>query len=133
MSLTINRPGDSTIAAFIARGRYRRFRSLATAAEIRQRECANMSILDRFSLKGKTALISGGAGIYGRQIVRALAEAGATTFVASRDLQKLKELALALQNENLDVTALSLDQGEEGSIQNLLKELLSRAQKVDVL
>ena len=68
-----------------------------------------MPILDRFSLKGKVAVISGGAGLYGRQIMRAVAEAGARTFVASRDLAKLDEQAAILRKEGLDVTSLQFE------------------------
>ncbi|MFM7291766.1 MAG: hypothetical protein ACKOWG_18045 [Planctomycetia bacterium] len=42
-----------------------------------------MSLLDTFSLTGKTALLTGGAGLYGRQLVRGLAEAGARTYIAA--------------------------------------------------
>jgi NAD(P)-dependent dehydrogenase (short-subunit alcohol dehydrogenase family) len=43
-----------------------------------------MGILDKFSLKGRIALVSGGAGpMFGSSISEALAEAGATLISAS--------------------------------------------------
>lgn len=52
-----------------------------------------MNIMQMLSLTGKTALVTGGAGLYGRQIVEALAEAGAETYVASRNLEQLETFA----------------------------------------
>ncbi len=75
-----------------------------------------MSVLDLFSLRGKVALITGGAGMYGRQIVRAVAEAGARTYVASRQLDALELLAAQHRAEGHDVHALCLDQGDEASV-----------------
>jgi len=92
-----------------------------------------MGILDRFSLKGKVALVTGGAGLYGRQIVRGVAEAGAETYVASRDRDALEAVAAGLRAEGLDVTALQYDQGDEASILALRDAILERSGRVDVL
>jgi NAD(P)-dependent dehydrogenase (short-subunit alcohol dehydrogenase family) len=75
-----------------------------------------MPLLDTFSLKDKVALVTGGAGLYGRQIVRALAEAGARTYIASRNLEALENLAAEHRALGHDVRALRLDQTEESSI-----------------
>ncbi|MFH0965856.1 MAG: SDR family oxidoreductase [Planctomycetota bacterium] len=92
-----------------------------------------MAVLDSFSLKGKVALATGGAGLYGRQVVRALAEAGARTFIASRNLDALTKLADEHAARGLDVTALSYDQGDESSILALRDEVVKRAGRIDVL
>jgi NAD(P)-dependent dehydrogenase (short-subunit alcohol dehydrogenase family) len=75
-----------------------------------------MTILDAFSLTGKVALVTGGAGLYGKQIVRALAEAGARTYIASRNLEALETLAAEHRALGHDVRALRLDQTDESSI-----------------
>ncbi len=73
----------------------------------------NMPVLDMFSLKGKVALVTGGSGLYGRQIVLALAEAGARVYSASRNLEKNGEYAKELQKAGYDVLAGRLDQSDE--------------------
>jgi NAD(P)-dependent dehydrogenase (short-subunit alcohol dehydrogenase family) len=92
-----------------------------------------MIILDRFSLNGKVALVTGGAGLYGRQIVRAVAEAGAETYVAARHIEPLEALAKDLQSEGRRVTALQYDQGDEASILALRDAIAGRSGRVDVL
>ncbi len=92
-----------------------------------------MGILEMFSLKGKTALVTGGAGLYGRQIVEALAEAGARTFMASRNLQALRLFAAKLFENGLEVAALHLDQGDEKSVLALRDEILKRTGRIDIL
>jgi NAD(P)-dependent dehydrogenase (short-subunit alcohol dehydrogenase family) len=92
-----------------------------------------MSVLEMFSLRGKVAVVSGGAGLYGRQIAEALAEAGARTFIASRDFAKLEQQAAAPRERGLGVEAMELDQGEESSIEALVLSIIERAGTVDVL
>jgi NAD(P)-dependent dehydrogenase (short-subunit alcohol dehydrogenase family) len=53
--------------------------------------------------------------------------------MASRDVVKLEEQARKFRDAGLDVTALGLDQGSEESVNALLKEIVSRADGVDVL
>ena len=92
-----------------------------------------MSVLEMFNLTGRVAVVSGGAGLYGRQIVEALAEAGARTIMASRDVGKLEEQAKTFRDRGLKVEAMELDQGDEGSIERLAKGVIERAGAVDVL
>lgn len=86
-----------------------------------------------FDLTGKVALATGGAGLYGRQIAQALAEAGARTFMASRDVAKLQKQADIFRGEGLNVTALQLDQSNEKSVEDLLRQVVDLAGGVDIL
>ncbi len=92
-----------------------------------------MGVLDTFSLKGKVALVTGGAGLYGRQIVAAAAEAGARTYVAARRLEPLQALAAEHGKAGRDVRAMSYDQAEEASILNLRDAIMKESGRVDVL
>lgn len=92
-----------------------------------------MGVLDTFSLKGKVALVTGGAGLYGRQIVSALAEAGATTFLASRNLEALEVVAAEERVAGHDVVALQLDLGSDASIEALHRTIIEHAGQCDIL
>lgn len=83
------------------------------------------NILESFSLEGKTALVTGGAGMYGQQIVRALAEAGARTWTASRSMEKLEQQSAELREQGLDVRPLQMDQGDEDSVRQACEQLKS--------
>ena len=92
-----------------------------------------MNVIDSFRLNGRTAIVTGGAGRYGRQIVAALAEAGATVFIASRDLEKLEAAAATFRAEKLDVRAIQLDLGETASCDKLVADILAQTGRIDVL
>jgi NAD(P)-dependent dehydrogenase (short-subunit alcohol dehydrogenase family) len=92
-----------------------------------------MSVIDTFRLDGKIALLTGGAGKYGRQILAALAEAGARVYIASRDLDALEAVAAEHRAQGHDVTALQFDQGDEASILALVAEITKRDGRVDIL
>ena len=69
-----------------------------------------------FSLDGKVAVITGGAGLYGKQLVRALAMAGATVYMASRNIDANEVVAKGLRGEGYKVFAEQLDLSSEASI-----------------
>lgn len=92
-----------------------------------------MNTLSTFHLAGKTALVTGGAGRYGRQVVEGLAEAGAQVFMASRNLDTLELQAGKFKEVGHDVGVLQYDQSDEKSILRLLDEMVSRAGAVDIL
>ncbi len=92
-----------------------------------------MTVLESFSLNGKVAVVTGGAGLYGRQIVAALAEAGAKTFIAARDVAKLEAVAAEERARGYDVTALSLDLSSDESIEALHRDVIASAGRCDVL
>jgi NAD(P)-dependent dehydrogenase (short-subunit alcohol dehydrogenase family) len=91
------------------------------------------TVQELFDLAGRVALITGGSGLYGRQIAEALAEAGARTIIASRNLEKLRAQAESFWQSGVGVDVLQYDQASEASIAQLLKQSLDLAGKVDIL
>jgi NAD(P)-dependent dehydrogenase (short-subunit alcohol dehydrogenase family) len=92
-----------------------------------------MKIQEHFDLHGRVALVTGGAGLYGRQVVEALAEAGAKTLMASRDVEKPRQHAEIFQNAGLDVAAMQFDQASPQSIEQLLHRIVGDFGGVDIL
>jgi NAD(P)-dependent dehydrogenase (short-subunit alcohol dehydrogenase family) len=92
-----------------------------------------MSFIDTFSLTGKVALLTGGAGLYGRQILRGLAEAGARTYIASRNLEALEAAAAEHRRLGHDVRALQLDQADETSIAAVRERIVAESGGLHVL
>lgn len=92
-----------------------------------------MPILDQFSLQGKAILLTGGSGLYGRQLTRALAEAGARVVIASRSVEKLEAVAREENERGGSVHCEPLDQGDESSVLALRDRLLARFGTIDGL
>jgi NAD(P)-dependent dehydrogenase (short-subunit alcohol dehydrogenase family) len=92
-----------------------------------------MSVLELFSLREKVIVLTGGAGLYGRGLVAMLAEAGATLVIASRSVEKLREVAAEETARGFHVVAESLDQGDEASVLALRERVLAQFGRVDGL
>lgn len=83
-----------------------------------------------FSLDGKVALVTGGAGHLGRAISEALAELGARVAIASRNVENCRVVAEDLGGEQV---ALALDISSADSIRGVVAEVIERTGRIDVL
>ena len=78
-------------------------------------------------------VLTGGAGLYGRQLTSALAQAGARLIVASRNLAKLEEIAATENQRGYNVACDTFDQGDEKSILDLRDRVFRKFGRVDGL
>jgi len=93
----------------------------------------DMNIIDKFRLDGKVAIVTGGSGLYGKQIVLALAEAGATVYTASRTLENNEMYASSLRKKGYKIYAETVDQGNEESIKNFYNRMIEKEKTIDIL
>lgn len=91
------------------------------------------TVMKALSLTGKVVVVTGGAGLYGRQIVQAMAEAGATTYIAARGMEALDRVADEERTRGYKVEALPLDLASEESIEALHRTVIDRSGRCDVL
>lgn len=86
-----------------------------------------------FRLDNKVAIVTGGAGLFGKPISIALAEAGAIVIIASRDESKCKEYAEAIKLQNLKAEGMFLDLADEQSIIEFTRRINDEYGGIDIL
>lgn len=88
-----------------------------------------------FDLRGKTALVTGGASGIGEMITVTLASAGARVLIASRKGASCEALADRLSASELPgtVEGFAGDVGSEAGVQTLAAEVSKRTAKLDIL
>lgn len=87
---------------------------------------------NKFQLKGKTAFVSGGAGLIGAAIVQALAEAGAKTIIADVDQKKSQNLVNKLKRRKLKVIFEKLDITENSILETTIEKLYKKYKGIDI-
>lgn len=86
--------------------------------------------MELFSLKNKTAIVTGALGLIGKEHCKALIEAGANVVVADIDEAKCGDFAKELQTNSLGA---SLDVTKPESIKNLRDKVLGKFGHIDIL
>lgn len=88
-------------------------------------------ILQRFSLKGKSVVITGGAGVLGSVIARGLGHADAKIAIA--DIVDTNELINKLQKEGIDARGYYMNVMDVEKIKASKEEILKDFNQVDIL
>lgn len=87
-----------------------------------------MSLTQLYDFRGKTALITGASGGLGEQFARCLHARGARVILASRRLDKLKDLCSELGNAK----AIEMDVADKNSVISCFSELEATGEKIDI-
>ncbi|HQM53991.1 MAG TPA: SDR family oxidoreductase [Anaerolineaceae bacterium] len=91
------------------------------------------SIFEKFSLKGRVALVTGGAGLLGKEFCLTLAQAGAQVYVADLNLSAAESAAQTITAQGHSACGIRLDVTNPDSVQSVVDEIVSRSGSIDVL
>ncbi|APW46047.1 SDR family oxidoreductase [Rhodoferax antarcticus] len=84
-------------------------------------------------LSGRVALITGASSGLGAQFARTLSAAGAAVVLASRRVEKLKELRAQIDGEGGDAHVLELDVTDQASIKSAVAHAETEVGSIDIL
>jgi 2-deoxy-D-gluconate 3-dehydrogenase len=91
------------------------------------------SALDLFSLSGRAAIVTGGAGLLGAQFCRTLAQAGAKVAVADIDGPAGDALAQDLMNQGHQAIAVRADVTDPASVRQMVAATVNAFGRLDIL
>jgi NAD(P)-dependent dehydrogenase (short-subunit alcohol dehydrogenase family) len=84
-------------------------------------------------VNGKVALVTGGSRGIGESIARALGQSGAKVAIASRKIEGVREAAERLRQAGVEVEAFACHTGKTDQIEALVKAVVERFGKLDVV
>ncbi len=92
-----------------------------------------MKIQEKFDLKDRVAIVTGGAGLLGAEFCKTLAEAGASVAVVDLNIEAAKKIADALTKDGYRVKGFETDIAKPDSVKQLVASVLSDFGRLDVL
>ncbi|EGL83048.1 short-chain dehydrogenase/reductase SDR [Caldalkalibacillus thermarum TA2.A1] len=92
-----------------------------------------MHIHELFSLKGKSAIVTGGGRGLGAQMAEALAEAGANVVICSRKVEACRDVSEQLQAKGVQTLALKCDVTQPDDVQEVVRRTIEQFGSIDIL
>jgi 2-deoxy-D-gluconate 3-dehydrogenase len=90
-------------------------------------------VFELFNLRGRAAVITGGAGFLGAGFCRALAEAEAAVAITDRDGSAASRIAAELTQNGLQAISVECDVTSPASARQMVQETLSAFGRLDIL
>lgn len=91
------------------------------------------TIFDKFSMQGKTALVTGGAGLLGKEFCRTLAEAGAIVYAAELTQDLSAPVAEELNRIGLQAKATGADITQPDSVKHMVEQIVDETGRLDAV
>lgn len=88
--------------------------------------------LNKFSLKGKVAFVTGGLGLIGSEVSKALATAEASTIIIDIDEEKGNEFIDELRQKGLRVYYENIDLSDLENVSEIISDLVEKYGKIDI-
>lgn len=92
-----------------------------------------MTILEKFSLAGKVALVTGGAGLLGKEFCRTLAEAGATVYLADQSIELIDRSVSELGTLTGTLKGIQINVTDPASIESVVAKIIAESKSLDIL
>ena len=91
------------------------------------------NILDKFRLEGQAAVVTGGAGLLGKEFCRTLAEAGANVVVADLNADAARQVADDLTAQGFSAVGAQVDVTQPDSTRAMVETSVKAFGRLDVL
>ena len=89
--------------------------------------------LDRFNLKGRVAVVTGGGQGIGLACVEALSEAGAHVYIADRDVKAGAEAQDAMRAKGYATDVIGVDVTSSSEVDEAARRVMAEKRRVDIL
>jgi len=91
------------------------------------------NVMEKFSMAGSVAIVTGAAGLLGRQFSRTLAQAGAKVLLADLNVNAAQAQADTIRAEGLSAVACSVNVTDPQSTKAMVKKTIDLFGRLDVL